>query len=145
MQILNIAIAIFIIMESANVYILYFMPDSKIGNGVAVFNSWFKAKEDVHMELFARYMANWVAGVKLIFILLLLAILFFGDETLKVITIFVMILSISTYYFRLNPIIKKLDDLGEITPVGYSKILFLMITGFMVMFTIPLIYYFFVN
>jgi len=35
MVILNIAITVFVIMETANIVILYFAPDSKLGNGVA--------------------------------------------------------------------------------------------------------------
>ncbi|MEG0154687.1 MAG: hypothetical protein RR678_04805 [Lachnospiraceae bacterium] len=145
MTILNIAIIIFVLMEIGNVLILYFAPDSKLGNGVAVFNPWFKAKEDEATELFAKYMANWVAGVKLIFIVLLLVILFVGNDITKLFAVFAMILSIATYYFRLNPIIKRLDNMGEITPKGYSKTLFVMITGFMLMFSTAVVIYFFVR
>lgn len=53
-----------------NVLILYFMPDSKMGNGVAVFDSWHDVKKDEVLDMFAHYMAYWVAGVKLIFIFL---------------------------------------------------------------------------
>ena len=141
MNILDIAIITFVIMESSNVIILYFFPDSKLGNGVAVFNGWFRAKEDEANELFAKYMTNWVAGVKLIFIVLLLVILFTGSNLTKLLAVFVMILSIATYYFRLNPIIKKLDSIDEITPKGYSKTLFWMITGFMSMFSLAALFY----
>lgn len=145
MIILNIAIIIFILMESVNVLVLYFAPDSKLGNGVAIFNPWFQAKEDETRELFAKYMTNWVAGTKVIFIVLLLVVLFTAGETTKLITVFAMILSIATYYFRLNPIIKKLDEMGEITPRGYSKVLSYMISGFMLMFSLALIIYFFIR
>ncbi len=141
MIILNIAIIVFVIMESANVCILYFAPDSKLGNGVAVFNYWFEAKEEEKNELFAKYMVNWVAGTKLIFIVLLLVILFTGSEITKVMAVLVMILSISTYYFRLDKIIKKLDKMEQITPKGYSKALFYMITGFLLMFSLSLVFY----
>ena len=134
MVVLNISIIIFVIMESANVLILYFAPDSRLGNGVAVFNPWFNLKEDKANELFSRYMVNWVAGTKLIFITLLLVILFTGTETTKFFAVVVMILSIASYYFRLHSIIKKMDSMGEITPRGYSKVLFWMITRFMLMF-----------
>lgn len=142
---LNIAIILFVLMESANVFILYFAPDSKLGNGVAIFNPWFQAKEEESRELFAKYMVNWVAGTKVIFIVLLLVILFTADETTKLFTVFVMILSIATYYFRLHPIIKRLDKMGEITPKGYSKTLFYMITGFMLMFSLSAVIYFFIR
>ena len=57
MDILSIAIIIFCIMETGNVMILYFMPDSRPGNGVAVFDSWHEAKENSAMDLFSHYMA----------------------------------------------------------------------------------------
>lgn len=44
MDILSVAIIVFCIMELRNVLILYFMPDSRLGNGVAVFDNWFDAK-----------------------------------------------------------------------------------------------------
>ena len=67
MSLLSIAILIFIIMESANVAILYFWPSSQMGNGVGVFNA-FHNRESDEQRLFTSYLVNWVAGVKLIFI-----------------------------------------------------------------------------
>lgn len=145
MNILDIAIIVFVIMETANVCILYFAPDSRLGNGVAVFDEWENSKKDEGTHLFAQYMTNWVAGTKLIFIVLLLVILFTGSETSKMFGVGVMILSIATYYWRLNPIIKKLDAKNKITPKGYSKTLELMITGFLLMFSIALIMYLFIR
>lgn len=74
MDILSLAILIFIIMESANVAILYFRPGSRIGNGVGVFNAFHNSERE-EQKLFASYLVNWVAGVKLIFIFLLAVIL----------------------------------------------------------------------
>jgi len=145
MMALDIAIIIFIIMEVANVVILYFAPDSKKGNGVAVFNNWFKAKEDEASGLFVKYMTNWVAGVKLIAILLLLVILFTGTEITKLLAVLAMIISISSYYFGLHPLITKLDARGEVSPPGYSKTLRRMITGFMFMFACAAIVYLFIR
>lgn len=126
-------------MELGNVFILYFKPDSKLGNGVAVFNSWFDIKHDDSISLFAYYMAYWVAGVKLIFIFLLLVILFTGSNTTKIWAVVAMILSIATYFWKLHPVIKKLDKMGKITPKGYSKTLGYMISGFLLMFSTALI------
>lgn len=145
MNILDIAIIAFCIMESANVYILYFAPDFPYGNGITVFNAWHKSKDNIKDNLFAKYMCNWVAGVKLIFIFLLIVIVLKGNDTTKIFAVLAMILSIASYYVGLHPIIKKLDELGEITPKGYSKTLFMMITGFMLMFTGSLIYYLLTN
>ncbi len=142
MNLLDISIILFIIMESANVLILYFAQDFKHGNGVAVFKDWHKSKEDDNMHLFAKYMTFWVAGTKLIFIVLLLVILLTGSETTKIYGVGVMILSIATYFWKLHPIMRKLDEKDRITPKGYSKTLFSMILGFILMFTIALILHF---
>ena len=144
MDILQIAIIIFCVMELGNVLILYFMPDSRLGNGVAVFDSWNDVKEDKALNLFSHYMAYWVAGVKLISIFLLIVVLLTGTEITRVWAVIAMILSIATYFWRLHPIIKKLDKMGKITPKGYSKTLGLMITGFLIMFSLSLIIYFIV-
>lgn len=142
MNILKISILIFCLMELGNVLILYFMPDSKLGNGVAVFDSWFDFKKDENMNLFVHYMAYWVAGVKLIFIFLLLVIVLFGNEMTQICGVIAMILSISTYFWKLHPIIQRLDNNGKITPKGYSKTLGYMIGGFLIMFTIAIVCYF---
>lgn len=56
MDILSISIIIFCMMKLASVIILYFNPDSKLGNGVAVFDSWRELKKDEILDLFAHYM-----------------------------------------------------------------------------------------
>lgn len=137
MNLLSIAMLVFIVMESANVAILYFWPGSQLGNGVGVFNAFHHSESD-EQKLFASYLVNWVAGVKLIFIFLLGVILILGDETVQLWAVVAMILSIATYFWRLHPIIKKLDDMGCITPRGYSKALGCMIAGFLIMFTAAL-------
>lgn len=138
MDLLSIAIIVFIIMESANVAILYFWPGSRLGNGVAVFNAYFSPGSE-EPRLFTSYLVNWVAGVKLIFIFLLAVILIIGTEQVRMWAVVAMILSIATYFWRLHPTIKKLDAMGCITPRGYSKALGWMITGFLIMFTLALI------
>ena len=137
MSILSIAILVFIVMESANVAILYIWPGSRLGNGVGVFNA-FHNSESTEQRLFSAYLVNWVAGVKLIFLFLLAVILIVGTEQVKMWAVVAMILSIGTYFWRLHPIIRKLDAMGCITPMGYSKALGWMIAGFMMMFTAAL-------
>lgn len=138
MSILSAAILLFILMESANVVILYFLPGSKLGNGVGVFHA-FHHSESEEQKLFASYLVNWVAGVKLIFIFLLAVILMVGTEQLRMWAVVAMILSIATYFWRLHPTIKKLDAMGCISPKGYSKTLGWMIGGFLLMFTVALL------
>lgn len=142
MDILTIAIIFFCIMEFGNVLILYFSPNSRMGNGVAVFDSWFDAQKDENFSLFVHYLAYWVAGVKLIFIFLLLVIAVFGNELTKIFAVIAMILSISTYFWKLHPLIKKLDAKGKITPKGYSKTLGAMISAFLFMFSLAFLAFF---
>lgn len=138
MGILDLSIIIFICLETANVCILYFAPDSKKGNGVAVFDQWETSKDNESTHLFARYMTYWVAGTKLIFIFLLVVIILTANEWTKICTLIVMIISIASYFWKLHPIIKKLDQEGEITPKGYSRTLGFMIATFMILFTLAL-------
>ncbi len=137
-MILEIAIVAFIILELSNVVILYGKPEFKYGNGVGVFREWHVSKEEESRHLFAKYMARWVAGSKLIFIALLVVILLTGTEETKFYAALAMIASIASYYVALHPIIKKLDTMGQIVPKGYSKALLGMITGFILIFSIAL-------
>ncbi len=141
MSIVDIAIIIFIILESLNVFILYYAPDFKHGNGVGVFKEWERTKENEASHLFAKYMKNWVAGTKLIFIALLAGILFLGNEQIKLVSAILMVVSIATYFQHLHPIIKKLDEMGEITPKGYSKTLWMMVFSFLTMFLLSILVY----
>lgn len=138
MEILSIAIGVFILLELSNVIILYFKPDSKLGNGVAVFNAWEKSKSDPEMHSFIEYLVYWVAGTKLIFIVLLIVILLTGNDTTKLLSVVALILSIASFYWKLYPIIKQLDDKNEITPKGYSKTLGIMIGTFIAVFCVVL-------
>ncbi len=139
MNILDIAIIVFIVLEILNVLILYFKPDFKYGNGVSVFKEWEKGKEEELSHLFHMYMANWVAGSKLVFIALLIVVLFAGTNEIKVYAIIAAIISIATYFIKLHPIIKKLDEKDMLSKKGYSKTLFYMICGFLIMFSSALI------
>ncbi len=139
-NILNIVLAIFIVLELSNIIILYFKPDFKHGNSMNIFKVWNKEdKEDE--KLFKKYMANWVAGTKLIFIMLLIVILVLGTNEIKLWSLIVVIPSIATYYFKLYPLMKKMDDKDYLTQKGYSKTLTAMITSFIVMFIIAIIIY----
>jgi len=141
-MVLNSVILIFVVLELLNVFILYFKPDFQHGNSMKVFKGWLQSQENENTRLFANYLVKWVANCKLIFVVLLLVIVFFGSDTIKVFGIAASILSIGVYFITLHPIIKKLDAIGGISPKGYSKTLALMIAGFMLMFIAGLIIYF---
>lgn len=141
MDILSVAIIIFLILESLNVLMLYFTPGTRRGNGLGVFNAYEKSKSDPEVHSLVRYLINWVAGTKLIFIVLLIVILVTGDGTSRFIAVIALIVSILTFFWRLYPAIRNMDRADQITPKGYSKTLGMMIIGFVVIFSLALILY----
>ncbi len=141
MDILSIVITMFLILETLNVFMLYFTPGTKRGNGLGVFNAYEKSKKDPEVHLLVRYLINWVAGTKIIFIALLIVIIITGNETTKLFSVIALIVTIFTFYWRLYPIIKKIDNDGQITPKGYSKTLGKMISVFIIIFVLALIVY----
>jgi hypothetical protein len=119
-------------MEFLNVITLYFKPGSKKSNAVGVFNAWEKSKNDPEIHDFVKYLVFWVAGTKVIFLSLIIVLVIFGDPITQNISILALIISISTFYWKLYPLIKKLDREAHISPKGYSKILFIMIMTMMI-------------
>ena len=134
MNILTVVIIGFLILEIANVATLYFFPGSKLANGVGVFKAWEESKQypDIHNLL--RYLVNWVAGVKLIFIFLLIVVLYFGDKDTLVFTAVALFASVMSFYWRLYPLIRKMDRESQIEPKNYSVGLAIMILGFIIVF-----------
>lgn len=139
MDILSIVLIVFLGLELLNVITLYLSPGSKRANGLGIFKAFEKSKQDPEVFELVKYLTNWVAGTKLIFIVLLIGIIITGSDETKVFSIIALIFSISTFFSRLYPSIRKLDDEGQISPSGYSKTLGIMITCFIVVFVIALI------
>jgi hypothetical protein len=130
MDILKIVIIGFLLLETTNVATLYFFPGSKFANGVGVFKAWEKSKDDPEMHRFVSYLVNWVAGTKLIFILLLIVIL---------LTSLALVISISSFFWRLFPLIRKMDRDSQIHPKNYSVAIGWMILAFIIVFLFALI------
>jgi len=124
----------FLIMEAANVATLYFFPGSKYANGVGVFKAWEKSKSDPEIHNFVKYLVNWVAGTKLIFILLLIVILYVADDQTLIFTSIALVISIATFFWRLFPLIRKMDRDDQIEPKKYSVVLGWMILGLILVF-----------
>jgi hypothetical protein len=143
MLILEIVIIVFLILELFNVLALYFKKDSKMFNSVGVFNAWERSKSDPEMHNFVKYLTNWVAGTKLIFIALLIVILITVEQFTKILTGIVLICSIATFFWGLYPIIRKMDKASQISPKNYSKILFVMILGMIIGFLVGITFAFF--
>ena len=139
MNIIAIAIIGFILLEASNVVALYFFPGSKYANSVGVFKAWEKSKQDPEIHAFVRYLVYWVAGTKLIFILLLIVILFTADEQTLILTGAALVLSIGSFFWRLFPLIRKMDREDQIEPKRYSVVLGWMFLAFILVFLVAII------
>ncbi|MDP3499335.1 MAG: hypothetical protein Q8S33_03350 [Myxococcales bacterium] len=127
---LSIAIVVFVVLESLNIAMLYFQPGSRLGNGVGVFNAFESSKADPPVHELVRYLINWVAGTKLIFVGLLIVIVATGSAETKLAAVLVLIALILSFFWRLFPALRRMDRDGQLTPKGYSKTLGLMIGCF---------------
>lgn len=129
----------FILFETANVLALYFAPESKYANAVGVFTAWEKSKQDAEVHNFVKYLVYWVAGTKLIFLLLLATIALYADENLQRISLLALSAATLSFYWRLFPLIKKMDGNGQIEPKNYSTVLGIMIFVFIAAFVLAAI------
>ena len=142
MILVKVVLIAFISLETANILALYFQPSFKYANSVGVFNSWEKSKVDQPMYNFTNYLVKWVAGSKFIFVSLLVVILVLGweNDLLLIVSLGVLIPTTLTFYFKLFPLIRKMDKNDQITPKGYSIGLALMILGFILAFSGAFVY-----
>jgi hypothetical protein len=129
----------FLILEMSNVVTLYFFPGFQYANGVGVFNAWEKSKQDPEIHDFVKYLVNWVAGTKLIFIMLLIVILYAGSDQVLQLTGVALILSILSFFWRLFPLVRRMDAAGQITPPRYSVALGGMIFAFIAIFVVAVL------
>lgn len=134
MNILTTVLIGFLILEAINVATLYFAPGSKLANGVGVFKAWEESKQYPEIHNFIKYLVNWVAGAKLIFIFLLIVILYFGDQNTLLFAAVALFASILSFYWRLFPMLRQMDRNSQIEPKNYSIGLAGMILGFVIIF-----------
>ena len=132
MNLPQIVIGVFIVLELTNVISLYFNPETKKGNSIGVFKAWEKSKNDPEIHHFVKYLVNWIAGTKLIFIFLLVVILLTANQATLNLTLIALVLSITSFFWRLFPLIKQMDNNNEIQPKNYSTTLFLMILAIII-------------
>jgi hypothetical protein len=130
LDILSAAIIAFVVIETLNIGMLYFRPGSRLGNGLGVFDAYRKAEADPETGELVRYLVNWVAGTKLIFVALLVVILATGSQATKTYAVVALIVSILSFFWRMFPAIARLDRDHRITPRGYSRTLGIMIACF---------------
>ncbi|MBN2045365.1 MAG: hypothetical protein JW757_10125 [Anaerolineales bacterium] len=134
MDILKTVTIGFLILESINVLTLYTSPGSKYANAVGVFSAWEKSKAHPEMHDFVKYLVNWVAGTKLIFISLLVVILAVADEHILLFVAVALIFSIHSFFWRMFPLVRKMDQEGQVEPRNYSQLLGWMIRAFVLVF-----------
>jgi len=130
----KVVIIAFIILEASNVLALYFAPGSKRANAVGVFSAWEKSKQYPEIHDFIKYLVNWVAGTKLIFLLLLGVIILFGNLEIQKLSLLALCLATLSFFWRLFPLIRKMDREDQIRPRNYSIVLGVMIFAFIVFF-----------
>ena len=133
-MIVKIAILSFLVLEASNVLALYFFPGTRKANAVGVFSAWEKSKQYPEIHDFIKYLVYWVAGTKLIFILLLGIIVLFGDMNIQRLSLIALGLATLTFFWRLFPLVRKMDRNGQIAPRNYSIILGGMILLFITVF-----------
>jgi hypothetical protein len=132
----NFVILAFVLLELSNVLMMYFAPGSKNANAVGVFTAWEKSKQYPEIHEFIKYLVFWVAGTKLIFLCLLIMIVLFGDPELQRMTLIVLAATTASFFWRLFPLIRKMDKSGQVDPKNYSIILGVMIAVFVAVFLV---------
>lgn len=130
----KIVILAFMLLELSNVLALYFSPGSKYANAVGVFAAWEKSKQYPDIHDFVRYLVYWVAGAKLIFLLLLAVIVFFSDLNSQRMSLLALAVATASFFWRLFPLIRKMDRKGQVEPRNYSVVLGVMIFVFIAAF-----------
>ena len=130
----KIVILVFMLLELSNVLALYFAPGSKYANAVGVFTAWEKSKQYPEIHDFVRYLVYWVAGAKLIFLLLLAAIMVFSDLDSQRMSLLALAIATASFFWRLFPLIRKMDKNRQIEPENYSILLGVMIFAFITAF-----------
>lgn len=136
----KIVILVFMLLELSNVFALYFVPGSKYANAVGVFTAWEKSKQYPEIHDFIKYLVYWVAGAKLIFLLLLAVILILTDFDSQRMSLLALAIATASFYWKLFPLIRKMDKAGQIEPKNYSMILGIMIMIFIAVFVTAVIY-----
>ncbi len=141
MNVLQITITLFLVLESLNILVLYTNPSTKKGNGVGIFKVIHDLDHEERVYPLVKYLITWVANAKLIFVALGIVVVVFGDETIQLYASIAFVFSILIFYVTLYPILVQLDKKGELTPKGYSKTLAIMILVFVLIFVVGIAIY----
>ena len=135
-MIAKIVLLAFIVLEFSNVVALYFFPGSKRANAVGMFDAWEKSKQYPEIHDLMRYLVYWVAGTKLIFLLLLGLFVVYADMNLQRLSLAALALATLTFFWRMFPLARKMDHEGRVHPRKYSLILGGMILALIILFVL---------
>jgi len=129
MNAIQVTLLVFVIIESLNMLELYFFQDNCMFNGASIFSGWEKSKTDPEIHALVRYLVNWLAGIKMIVIGLVLVLIFMVPESTTLLGAIALVATVSSFYWRLSPMLRAADNAGQVTPRGHSKRLNLMVAG----------------
>ena len=129
MNAIQVTLLVFVIIESLNMLELYFLKDNPMFNGVGIFSGWEKSKADPEVHALVRYLVNWLAGVKMITISLILVLIFMVPESAALLGAVALVITVSSFYWRLCPMLRAADLVGQVSPRGHAKRLSMMVAG----------------
>ncbi len=129
MKTLQITLLVFAFIESLNMLELYFLQNNCKFNGACIFSGWEKSKADPEVHLLMRYLVNWLAGVKMIVIALVLVLVFTAPENTLILAAVALVMTIASFYWRLYPMLRAADKAGQLSSQGHSKRLSMMLMG----------------
>lgn len=139
MNALQICLLVFVIIETLNMLELYFMQDKCVFNGICLFSGWDKSKEDPEVHRLVRYLLNWLAGMKMLVVGLVLVLIFTAPKQTLLLSAISMVITIGSFYWRMYPMISKADDEGQLKRKGRSRMLGKMVAGLQFSFIITII------
>ena len=129
MKTLQVTLLVFAFIESLNMLELYFLQNNCKFNGACVFSGWEKSKADPEVHMLMRYLVNWLAGVKMIVIALVLVLAFTAPENTLILAAVALVITIASFYWRLYPMLRSADKAGQLSSHGHSKRLSMMLMG----------------
>jgi hypothetical protein len=139
MSLVKLSILIFIIIETGSVLTLYFNPAFKYGNGLGVFKAFEKSKEIEDVHKLIRYLANWVANVKVIVIFTAAVIINIASEQVQLYYAIAMAISFLFYFITMYPIIAKMDKQNKLTIKRYSLIISGVVLALIVFYAVSIL------
>jgi len=129
MSTIQVSLLVFVAIEMLSVLELYFMQDHAVVNGVSMFRGWEISKEVPVVHDLICYLVNWVAGIKLIVIALILVLIFTAPQQTLICAGVALVLAISSYFWRMYPTLRKHDQAGLVEPRGRSRLMGVMVLG----------------